>query len=80
MEIDHLLDNSQNKCPSIVGQIYLRKGNNEQAEKLFNEALKNAEQDTEEYADALNHLGIIYWNTGSSSKGAEHVEQALKIR
>ncbi|QSE96271.1 CHAT domain-containing protein [Fulvivirga lutea] len=80
LEVDHLLDKAQIQCPDIVGQIYLRKGNNELAEKLFNQTLKKAQPETADYADALNNLGIIYWNTGSASKGVEHVEQALKIR
>lgn len=80
LDIDPLLKSAQDKCPDLVGQVYLRKGNNELAENLFNQALQNATTGTEEYANALNNLGIIYWNTGNANKGAEYVQQSLSIR
>ncbi len=74
------LVSSTSECPNLVGQLFLRKGNNQLAEKYFNDYLKSSSKGSKEEAEALNGLGIIYWNTGNSIKAVEYVQRALEIR
>lgn len=67
-------------CPDIIGQIYLRKGLNDKAEESFKSYLVQSQNDPLKKAEALNALGIVYWNDGSLEKAKQHIEQALSIR
>lgn len=78
LNIEEILANAEN-CPNIVGQVYLRKGNNNKAENYFNTALNNA-TDQQLKAAALNNLGLVYWNTGNVKKGMEFVQESLELR
>ena len=74
------LINESSPCPNTIGQIYLRKGINDKAEEYFKKYLKESNSNALNKAEALNALGIVYWNDGSLAKAQQHIEQALAIR
>lgn len=67
-------------CPVIVGEIYLRVGRNDLAEEFFTLAMNQASDNSEEKAESLNKLGIVFWNGGSDQKARDFVFQSLRIR
>ncbi len=79
LNIESLLNTTMD-CPNLLGQVYLRKGNNQEAENYFNEALSRAKSNKSLRAEALNNLGLVYWNTGNTNKGREFIKEALELR
>ncbi len=79
VDINSLLQNSDN-CSNLVGEVYLRKGNNVLAEQYYDSYLKSSNAGSLEEAQARNSLGIIYWNTGNLVKATEYIQRALDIR
>ncbi|HNP19031.1 MAG TPA: CHAT domain-containing protein [Fulvivirga sp.] len=80
LEAEKLIPGNEQTCPNIIGQIYLRKGRNDLAELYFDVALEKAVADSEVRADALNNLGLVYWNTGNAEKAKDFILEGLKIR
>jgi CHAT domain-containing protein len=80
IEAEKLVSGKEQACPGTVGQIYLRKGRNDLAEQYFDEALKKASPNSAQMADALNNLGLVYWNTGNAEKARDFILEGLKIR
>ncbi|MBL6445864.1 CHAT domain-containing protein [Fulvivirga sp. 29W222] len=67
-------------CNNLLGEVYLRKGRNDVAQKYFETALKLSKSNSEDQAASLNNLGLVYWNTGSSASAKDYIAQALAIR
>ena len=74
------LINDSSPCSNTIGQIYLRKGMNDKAEEAFQKYLSESNNKPLNKAEALNALGIVYWNGGSTEKAKQHIEQSLAIR
>lgn len=79
-DYQYLEEQAAARCPDIIGQLYLQKGNNQKAEIYFERYLKSAEKGSAEHAKALNSLGIILWNTGNQTEAVNHIQQSLNIR
>ena len=67
-------------CPATVGQVYLRKGDNEKAEQYFKQGYDLTIAGSPAQAASLSDLGIVYWNTGNAGKAEEYLQRALAIR
>ncbi len=67
-------------CNNLIGETYLKRGDNQQAEKYFTKALNNSESNTETQATSLNNLGLVYWNTGNNNQAKEFLLRALHTR
>ncbi len=80
LEAEKLILSNEQTCPNSIGQIYLRKGRNDLAEQYFDVALEKAATNSEQRADALNNLGLVYWNTGNTEKAKDFILEGLKIR
>jgi tetratricopeptide (TPR) repeat protein len=63
------------------GQIYVLRGELEQAEKMCKKVLELAENNKDKrwQAAALGNLGIIYWTRGDFNKAEEMYKKALEI-
>lgn len=67
-------------CNNLLGEVYLQKGRNDVARNYFETALKLAKNGSEDQAASLNNLGLVFWNTGSSTSAKDYISQALAIR
>jgi len=84
MKLNEMDDRSDPVYLTILGEIHSRKGRINQAIGAFGRALLRFEEleqiQTENYAIALNDLGLAFWNAGNESKALEYLLRARDIR
>ncbi|EAY29271.1 CHAT domain-containing tetratricopeptide repeat protein [Microscilla marina] len=67
---------------NVIGEIYLNKGQNDQALESFQKALNiyTRQQFDAGKAHCYNNLGLVYWNTGNRALALEYHQKALTLR
>lgn len=74
------LDSNNPNCQNLIGETYLRRGRNSEAQLHFEKALSITKKDNADRANSLNNLGLVYWNTGNYILAKDHILRALDIR
>lgn len=75
-----VLEIKNSDCNALIGEFYLRKGRNDNAQEYFEKALSVADKNSLDQASALNSLGLVFWNRGISGKAQEYIQRAFGIR
>jgi CHAT domain-containing protein len=79
--INPALSSNSPRYHNVLATMALFKSQYDLAEKISMQSitLSNAQQNILEKANALNTLGIIYWNNGNTLTAKEYINQALQL-
>ncbi len=79
-ELKLITDSNDPGCNNLIGEVHLKRGDNQQAEQYFDKALAVSKANTEVQATSLNNLALVYWNTGNNNQAREYLLRALHTR
>ncbi len=78
--VNQNLDSKEPNCQNLIGETYLHRGRNAEAQFHFEKALTLTNKDDKDRANSLNNLGLVFWNSGNNFLAKDHLLRALDIR